>query len=216
MLLSFFVSAFEPRYGGQEVRKMAATSAKLRARKQQLVRDAIGDVAIDLFTVKGFDDVTVDEIAQAADVSRRSFFRYFSSKKDVMAQGMLLYGARLRAAIEACPRSCSLREILEQATLEVAKHTAAQARTRQVFRIAECSTAAREALLSSLPVVEDQVTKAFETHLRKGSKDLLKPRLLAALTLTILNVSIGVWCRSEREDISIIVRRAFSTLSQLV
>src|SRR5437899_1533793 len=49
----------------------------LQARKQRLVRDAIWDAAIDLFAQEGFDETTVDDIARAAGVSRRSFFRYF-------------------------------------------------------------------------------------------------------------------------------------------
>jgi AcrR family transcriptional regulator len=194
---------------------VTATSVKLKARKQQLVRDAIWDAAIDLFIAKGFDAVTVDEIAQAAGVSRRSFFRYFSSKSDLMAQGVLLYGAMLRAAIEACPRSSSLREVVERATLEVAQQTAAQPRTRPIFRIAEASAAAREALISALPAIEDHVAAAFEARLRKGSKDPFKPRLLSALTLAILNVAVGSWCRNDREDISIIIKRAFSALEEL-
>jgi AcrR family transcriptional regulator len=55
------------------------TREKLQARKQQVVRDAIHDAAIGLFAVKGFDKTTVDEIAEAAGISRRSFFNYYVS-----------------------------------------------------------------------------------------------------------------------------------------
>jgi len=193
-----------------------ARSETLQARKQQLVKEAIWDAAIDLFVAKGFDEATVEEIARAAGVSRRSFFRYFASKKDLMAQGVLLYGATLRGAIEACARSYTLLETMERVTLEVAKHTASQPRTRQIYRIAESSMAANEALLSSLPAVEVDLSEAFEARLKKASKDLLKPRLLAALTLAILNTSLQHWCRNEPEDISIVIRQAFATISQVV
>jgi TetR/AcrR family transcriptional regulator, regulator of mycofactocin system len=65
---------------------LAAKSELLFKRKQQLVRDAIWDAAIDLFAAKGFDKVTVDNIAAAADVSQRTFFRYFASKNDLMSK----------------------------------------------------------------------------------------------------------------------------------
>src|SRR5580704_3163592 len=52
------------------------TKATLQVRKQQLVRGAIYEAAIELFGKKGFDQTTVEEVAQAAGVSRRSFFRY--------------------------------------------------------------------------------------------------------------------------------------------
>src|ERR1022692_4783948 len=56
-----------------------------RARKQQAVREIIWEAAIDLFEQKGYDETTVDEVAQAAGISQRSFFRYFATKGDLMA-----------------------------------------------------------------------------------------------------------------------------------
>lgn len=82
----------------------------LQARKQQLVRDAIWDGAVNLFSEKGFDETTVDDIAQASGVSRRSFFRYFSSKNDLMAHGVVNYGTSLADAIRACPRTSRSRQ----------------------------------------------------------------------------------------------------------
>ena len=64
----------------------------LQERKQQVVRSAIWDAAIDLFVEKGYDETTVDEVAERAGVSRRSFFRYFSSKSDLVSAGMATYG----------------------------------------------------------------------------------------------------------------------------
>lgn len=93
----------------------------LQLRKQQFVRDAIWDAAIDLFAEKGFDETTVDDIARAAGVSRRSFFRYFASKNDLMAHAMLSYGTILTAAIDSCPPGFTLREVLQATVLEVVK-----------------------------------------------------------------------------------------------
>lgn len=56
----------------------------LRARKQAATREALYSAAFSLFADKGFDATTVDEIASAAGVSRRTFFRYFESKEAVV------------------------------------------------------------------------------------------------------------------------------------
>ncbi|MBO8194388.1 TetR family transcriptional regulator [Streptomyces oryzae] len=62
---------------------MSQHPAGLRERKRQRTYQAISDAAVTLFLEKGFDAVSVSEIAEAADVSKPTLFRYFPTKEDM-------------------------------------------------------------------------------------------------------------------------------------
>ena len=188
----------------------------LQARKQQLVRDAIWDAAIDLFAQKGFDETTVDDIAQAAGTSRRSFFRYFESKSDLMAQAIVSYGTALTDAIQSCPPSYSLAEVFRHTVLQVAQYSAAQSRTRSIMEIAAKYPAAREAQIARVAEVQDQLAEAFARHGQKNSQNDLTAQLLASLTLSILGVTFRSWFDHGQQDISVTVDQVFATLNHLL
>jgi AcrR family transcriptional regulator len=59
-------------------------SVGLRARKKLRTRDAIADAAISLFLARGFDQVSVSDIATTAEVSKPTLFRYFPTKEDLV------------------------------------------------------------------------------------------------------------------------------------
>jgi len=58
--------------------------AGLRERKKQATRIAIRDAAMRLFAERGFTKTTMDQIAEAADVSRATVFTYFASKEEIV------------------------------------------------------------------------------------------------------------------------------------
>ena len=70
---------------------------------RRAVRRHIETVAMDLFVANGFDATTVDQIAAAAGVSARSFFRYFPAKEDVVIGDPMEFGVILRDALVARP-----------------------------------------------------------------------------------------------------------------
>ncbi|MFD3652283.1 TetR family transcriptional regulator [Streptomyces sp. NPDC058620] len=70
---------------GEKSRSGAAAHApvSLRERKKQLTYQAVSDAAIAMFLERGFDKVSVAEVAAAADISKPTLFRYFPAKEDL-------------------------------------------------------------------------------------------------------------------------------------
>jgi AcrR family transcriptional regulator len=83
----------------------------LRERKKRATRDAIAASARRLFAKRGFDAVTVAEIAAAADVSEKTVFNHFSTKEDLVFAGGEERLAQLRAAIIQRPPGTSVLDV---------------------------------------------------------------------------------------------------------
>jgi AcrR family transcriptional regulator len=80
-------------------------AADLRERRRAFTADEIERVAIEQFAARGFGEVTVDEIAEAAGISARTFFRYFPTKADVVRAHQRRLYQRLVRALRARPAS---------------------------------------------------------------------------------------------------------------
>lgn len=88
-----------------------------RGRPPSTTPERIAHVALELFAREGFDETTVDEIAAAAGIGRRTFFRYFASKNDVLWSD---HGARLErmgAHLRASPPDEPLLDAVRRAVV---------------------------------------------------------------------------------------------------
>jgi AcrR family transcriptional regulator len=73
----------------------------LRERKKQMTRNAIADAAARLFALRGFDAVTVADVAREAEVSVGTVFNYFPTKQDLFYSRMQDFGSALVDAVQA-------------------------------------------------------------------------------------------------------------------
>jgi len=87
-------------------------------RRRVTSRAELEHVAFELFAAQGFEQTTVDDIAAAAGIGRRTFFRYFPSKNDVPWGMFELELERMRARLKACPADVPLMEAIRAALVD--------------------------------------------------------------------------------------------------
>lgn len=80
-----------------------STTPSLWERSRQAAYAEVTGVAMRLFLEHGFEQTTVDQIVEAAGISRRSFFRYFGTKEDIVLGDLAVQGDLVREALEAVP-----------------------------------------------------------------------------------------------------------------
>jgi TetR/AcrR family transcriptional regulator, regulator of mycofactocin system len=108
------MSSERPVVSSGTVMKMPAAAGRRRVTSQA----ELEHVAFELFEVKGFEQTTVDDIAAAAGIGRRTFFRYFPSKNDVPWGMFDLELERMRARLKACPRDVQLMDAIRVALVD--------------------------------------------------------------------------------------------------
>jgi len=185
--------------------------SSLRLKKQQFVRSEIWNAAVDLFAEHGYDRTTVDDIATAAGVSRRTFFRYFASKDDVMVQATDTYGDLLVEAVKESAGAAPL-QIVERAVRRLAAFVVVQPRARLAMQIVRENPSARGAQLSEYSVITERVAQAFaEAGAADGGH---APALLASLTFLLLTRVFQTWYE-RASDIGPIVEEVVAAFHDL-
>jgi AcrR family transcriptional regulator len=190
----------------------------LRERKKARTREALERTALELFTRQGFDHTTIEDIAEACEVSPRTFFRYFSSKLDV------LYGGepegrrhRMLALLAVQPDEMSPLEALRGAVLSIADEYARD-RDRLAARMAviESSPSLRASKSEAQRGWEDAVVEQLTAREQKAGsgRDLLELRLVAATGTAALRAALDAWLAGPKSaSLSELINEAFDRLA---
>ncbi|WP_164764685.1 TetR/AcrR family transcriptional regulator [Streptomyces lydicus] len=163
----------------------------LRERKKIQTRQAIRRAAYRLFEEQGYDATPIDQIAEAADVSPSTVFRYFPTKEDIVLTDE--YDAVLEAGLRARPADEPMVESMRRVTVEALREIAAADRGELVQRIRlirevpairgrTAENTARDAALISAVLAERTGRPADDLELR-----VISAAILAALQEAMLN-----------------------------
>ncbi|MGH3098176.1 MAG: TetR/AcrR family transcriptional regulator [Streptosporangiales bacterium] len=188
-----------------------------RERKKQATRRAIKQAALTLALERGIEHLTVEEISEAADVSPRTFFNYFSCKEDALIGEAGEAAAELRELIAQRPADeaplRTLRVALRESELLSSAHaTREHALARQRLVHANPSLLPRQ--LAQYATIERALTEAMAERLGVDPDDDLRPQLLAALAGSVVKVAMKRWTANGTRRPAKLVDEAFDVLEQ--
>jgi AcrR family transcriptional regulator len=166
-------------------------SSSLRERNRLRVRAAIVDSALDLFSARGFDQVTVSDVAHLADVSPATVARYFPTKESMLFPERDVNVARLRSAVIARPRRESPWHALTSA-LTSQPPMSADARTRMLRsrQAIARSTVLRGRAFELLDAWREGIADAL---LERGRIERGDARAIATVAVALLDEAAARW-----------------------
>jgi AcrR family transcriptional regulator len=172
-------------------KKKVVTTEGLRERKRRQTRERIAGAALTLFLEQGFEATTVDEIAAAADVSKRGFFDYFPTKEDVVAAWQDEFSNALLAAVAARPAKEPLTKVVQEALTSTIVE-AINPQSLAIGQLIKSTPALRARDHLKYAKLEQGLAEALATR-AKSKPDQLRIRLLAMMTIGALRVAGQTW-----------------------
>lgn len=196
------------------------TTLDLRERRRLATRSDIESVALTLFAEQGCERTTVDDIAGAAGVSPRTFFRYFATKEDAALGAHRSFDAALSARLEAmAPGSGTLRD-LEDAVADTLRQLAVDdpTVTDRMLRV-RCLVVEDAALRGACLRMDAEHTRAFFGRVAAVTGAVtvdLRTRVLAQTLGAGLQAALDEWAtRREAGDVTDLVTTYRTTCALL-
>ena len=173
----------------------------LRERKKAQTRRALTAAAIRLSTERGSPDrVTVEEISEAADVSPRTFFNYFSSKEDAVLGVDPERRTELRAELELRPADEAPVEALRAALLSTAEGIDENAELwAQRLQLVREHPTLSAGYVASFADFERGMVEAMAARLGLDPDADLYPAVVVATALTIMRVTVKHWQATDAD-----------------
>jgi AcrR family transcriptional regulator len=154
----------------------------------------LGKAALALFDEQGYDETTIAAIAEAAGLSKRTFFRYFSDKREVLFNGSLELQERWIGGIEAAPARAGAMAAVSAGLDEVAelfadRHAFARVRARVV--------AANPELQERELIKLQSLASAIEAALVDRGLSVNAAALASQAGVTVFHVAFAHWIGQE-------------------
>jgi mycofactocin system transcriptional regulator len=167
-----------------------------------------------LFASHGFGPVTVDQIASASGVSRRTFFRYFDSKSAVMWHDFDTEVGALREELRRVDGGVGLMDAIRAAVVRVNRYRVADVEELRLRMQLIGSDAALQASAAVHYDAWERAVSDFAATRLGDDADALVPLAIGRATLAVCRAAFDVWVRSADADLARYLDRALAALGE--
>ncbi|MFJ5700402.1 TetR family transcriptional regulator [Arthrobacter sp. NPDC093139] len=177
----------------------------IRERTRRLAQTELTAVAQDLFAAQGYDNTTVDQIAAAAGMSKRTFFRYFPSKDDLVIGKYDLFADRMAEALDARPKNEPVWESLRRMfdiTLDYVQDEHQRARSEAMDEIVRSTPQLYARYLEKMQRVQELLIGRIAVRLNDDEHDPSDPRPAAIVgaAFACMQAARHAWFASDRSE----------------
>jgi AcrR family transcriptional regulator len=170
-----------------------------RERKKQATRTALKEAALRLAIRDGVENVTVERIADEADIALRTFFNYFSSKEEAVVATVSSAAEALIAEFRARPRTESVLRAFREAVLVILNESDAANRDYlAVVRLIHRTPSLVPQQLAMLAAQEKALASAIAERV-DVPEDSVYPMVCAAAVHAALRIVVNQWLEAGRE-----------------
>lgn len=189
---------------------MSATKARV-GRRRSTSWEHLSDVAIDLFMARGFDEVSVDDVAAAAGIGRRTLFRYYPSKNALPWGDFDAHLEHMRRLLDTLDPDVPMRDALRTALLAFNNFDDAD-RHRERMRLI-LQTEALQAYSMTMYAGWRAVVAAFVAGRLNCTPTDLVPQTVAWTMLGVALAAYEHWLADEAVALPAALGDAFDTLA---
>lgn len=193
-------------------RSRRTTSARA-GRRPSTSKEELAAVGIELFTTVGFDETSIDDIAEAAGIARRTFFRYFPSKNELAWGNFDEHLAGMRSSLESTPEDVPLAEALTTALLEFNTFPASEAERHRARMRLILHTPALQGYSSVMYQGWRRVVAEFVARRTGADPDDHIPRTCGYLLLGVAIAAYEAWLDAPDSDLHNFLTAGMRTLS---
>jgi AcrR family transcriptional regulator len=167
----------------------------LADRRRVATRKRVAAAAAQLVASVGLTGATVDRIAEAADIGRATFFRYFNSKEDAVAEGVNAHWFdRITTALAAAPADLSATEAVVNAFHELALGFAEiEDQVRELATLTRSSETLDAWTLHIYVRYESAIAEFVAPRMADLTPQDARPRLIGALAMATVRIALDDW-----------------------